>query len=276
MTINTNTNDNKDNNKINISINLSNPQPEIKKKKKYKKRKPRLSPEDRAKILGGGAGGSNYATQTPVNYLPKYSDRSLGGGNFFGTQPFDNNQRLALANPYQLQQALNGGIQIQPPQQQIQAPQFQPQQPPQIQQAPQFQPQGFQQNPQIINIDGIPDNRALYDPVNNQYMRPEMDRFQVVDAVDYVPDFESRPTTSGSNPPRPNRPPPPLPPPEDNFEDALDPSQDRSNLPQNDIVFTGEQREKITCECSCKICKNYLSRHLKSKKHLNYLVSNTK
>ena len=66
---NTNTNDNKDNNKINISINLA--QPEIKKKKKYKKRKPLLTAQDRAKILGGSNG--NFSTQTPANYLPKYS-----------------------------------------------------------------------------------------------------------------------------------------------------------------------------------------------------------
>ena len=240
---NTNTNDNKDNNKINISINLANPQAEIK-KKKYKKRKPRLSPEDRAKILGG-SGGGNYATQTPINYLPKYSDRSIGGGNFFAPQP-DNNQRLPLALPYQLPQALNGGIQYIPqqPQQQIQQPQ-QPQQ--QIQQ-PQydFQPQ---QQPEMINIDGG-DNRVLYDPINQQMMRPDGDRIQRIDNVEYLPDFEeyipSRPSTTSSIP-KPTRPPPPIPQeleqplpaiPDDNFQDALETSPSKAPvLPQSDIVF---------------------------------------
>ena len=249
MTTNTNTNDNKDNNKINISINLANPQAEIKKKKKYKKRKPRLTAQDKSQILGG-SGGGNYATQTPVNYLPKYSDRSLGGGNFYSSQPFDNNQRLPLAIPYQLPQGMNGGIQYIPQQPQIQ--QIQPQQPQMdYPQQPQydFQPQ----QPRMINVDGVPDNRALYDPINQQYMRPDDDRIQVVDAPEYLPDFEypSRPTTSGSNPQRPNRPPPPLPddnqspqapqavpaPPQDIFQDALE-------MPQNDIVFTGNQKPR--------------------------------
>ena len=245
---NTNTNDNKDNNKINISINLA--QAEIKKKKKYKKRKPRLSPEDRAKILGG-SGGGNFATQTPANYLPKYSDRSIGGGNFFAPQP-DNNQRLPLALPYQLPQALNGGIQYIPQQpqfQQIQQPQFQPQQQIQAPQIDQFQQ--TDQIPQMINIDGG-DNRVLYDPINQQIMRPDGDRIQRIDDVEYLPDFEeyvpSRP--SSRNIPKPNKPPPPLPQiypeeltqspaiPDDNFQDALEASPSKAPLlPQSDIVF---------------------------------------
>jgi hypothetical protein len=32
-----------------------------------------------------------------------------------------------------------------------------------------------------------------------------------------------------------------------------------------------KQKEKITCECGCEIVKNKLSRHLKTKKHQNYL-----
>jgi hypothetical protein len=44
---------------------------------------------------------------------------------------------------------------------------------------------------------------------------------------------------------------------------------------KNIEIINDKQREKITCECSCKICKNYLSRHLKTKKHIDYL-SNTK
>ena len=277
MTINTNNNDNKDNNKINISINLA---PEIKKKKKYKKRKARLSAEDKNKILGGS--GANFATQTPANYLPKYSDRSLGSGNFFSPQP-DNNQRLPIALPYQLPQALNGGIQyIQPPPQQPQIQQGQQPQQPQIQQAqqlpPQFQfaqipPQFPRRQPNIMNVDGVQDNPVLFDPINNQYMRPDgLDRVQVVDEVDmmrpdsgdnlYPPDFDplsipntsrtrpttagTRPSTSGSNPPRPNRPPPPIPdeippPVPDEFQDALDPTQNIANLPQSDIVFAGQR-----------------------------------
>ena len=189
---NTNVNDNADNNKINISINLA--QPEIKKKKKYKKRKARLSAEDKNKILGGSSG--NFATQIPVNYLSKYSDRSLGGGNYFSPQP-DNNQRLPLALPYQLPQALNGGIQyIQQIPQQIQAPPSQQIQAPPSQQI---------QQPQMLNIDGVSADRVLYDPVNRQLMRPDGDRIQVLDDVSAVP---SRPTSSI---PRPNKPPPPLP-----------------------------------------------------------------
>jgi len=242
---NTNTNDNKDNNKINISINLANPQTEIKKKKKYKKRKPRLSPEDRAKILGGSNG--NFSTQTPANYLPKYSDRSIGGGNFFAPQP-DNNQRLPLALPYQLPQALNGGIQYQPQiqQPQIQQPQFQPQQQIQAPQIDQFQQ--TDQIPQMINIDGG-DNRALYDPVNQQFMRPDGDRLQVIENVDFMP----QPFPPPRDIPRPNKPPPPLPQiypeeltqspaiPDDNFQDALE-AINPIRLPQSDIVFAEGRR----------------------------------
>ena len=265
---NTNTNDNKDNNKINISINLANPQAEIKKKKKYKKRKPRLSPEDRAKILGG-SGGGNFATQTPANYLPKYSDRSIGGGNFFAPQP-DNNQRLPLALPYQLPQALNGGIQYIPQQpqfQQIQQPQFQPQQ--QIQPQYDFQPQ---QQPQMINIDGG-DNRVLYDPINQQMMRPDGDRIQRIDDVQYLDDFEdydpSRPSTTSSIP-KPTRPPPPIPQeleqplppiPDDNFQDALEASPSKIPfLAKSDIVFAKGTRPPPQIQKKTKRLPPYIQR----------------
>ena len=267
MTNNTNTNKNDD--KINISINIANPNPqEIKKKKKYKKRKPRLSPEDRAKILGG-SGGGNYATQIPANYLPKYSDRSIGSGNFFAPQP-DNNQRLPLALPYQLPQALNGGIQYIPqqPQQQIQQPQydFQPQQ--QIQQQP-------QQQPQMINIDGG-DDRVLYDPINKEMMRPDGDRIQRIEDVEYLPDFEnydsSRPSSrpSSNNIPKPTRPPPPIPQefeqplqpiPDDNFQDVLQASAPKPLLlPQSDIVFAKGRRPPPQIQSKIRRLPAYIER----------------
>jgi len=44
---------------------------------------------------------------------------------------------------------------------------------------------------------------------------------------------------------------------------------------KNREIINEKKREKITCECGCEIRKDYLSTHLKSKKHINYL-SNTK
>lgn len=106
--INSNENDNKDSNKINISINLGQ---EKKKRRKTTKRRPRLTEEEKANILGGGTG--NFATQTPANYLPKYSERSLGGGMTYIPQPETTGQRLGLA-PTRLITNQDGGIAIAP------------------------------------------------------------------------------------------------------------------------------------------------------------------
>jgi len=94
-------------------------------------------------------------------------------------------------------------------------------------------------------------------------MRPDgLDRVQVVDDVDMMRPATAgtRPSTSASDPLKPTRPPPPLPnlpeprafpqpappppsspPVPDEFQDALDPTQNLANLPQSDIVFTGQR-----------------------------------
>lgn len=219
---NINTNDNKDNNKINISINLApQPQPEIKKKKKYKKRKPRLTAEDRAKILGSSNG--NFSTQTPVNYLPKYADRNIGSGNFFAPQPMIEN-RLPYQLPYQLPTDRNGGIQQIP---QIQQPQMEQQFQQQIQ-----QPQQQMEQPRMINIDGNVDNQVLYDPINERMMRPTSNGRDI--EMIGISDIQAmeEPVLSGRSIPKPTKPPPPIPsiypeeitqsPPQDVFQDALE------------------------------------------------------
>jgi hypothetical protein len=40
---------------------------------------------------------------------------------------------------------------------------------------------------------------------------------------------------------------------------------------KNREIINEKQREKITCECGCEIRKDYLSKHLKTKKHQDYL-----
>ena len=42
---------------------------------------------------------------------------------------------------------------------------------------------------------------------------------------------------------------------------------------KNKEIINEKQREKITCECGCEIRKYYLSRHLKTKKHQDYLLN---
>ncbi len=65
------------------------------------------------------------------------------------------------------------------------------------------------------------------------------------------------------------------------FKEYLKNNREKHNKRQkkyfdkNREIINEKQREKIICKCGCEICKNYLSRHLKSKKHLNYL-ENTK
>ena len=40
----------------------------------------------------------------------------------------------------------------------------------------------------------------------------------------------------------------------------------------NRKIINEKQREKITCECNCKITKSNLSKHLKTQKHIKFLA----
>jgi len=46
----------------------------------------------------------------------------------------------------------------------------------------------------------------------------------------------------------------------------------KNKINEKSEIINEKQREKVTCECGCVVCKNFLSRHKKTQKHIDLLA----